>query len=278
MVNNLQEKNEICQKIFLFYFSKLKMVAMLSKNDIKHYSSLLKKKFRNIENQFIVEGQRLLDEALSSGFKPEIIIISEQFRNEFKQFVMGLENSGLKIETIKNNDFKKLSDTKSPQGILGIFKKFETKDINTYGSKNIIALENISDPGNLGTIFRNCDWFGIKNVLLSSDCTEIYNPKVIRASMGSIFHLNIIECDHLYSELEDLKAGYHICCADMNGENIFEIDSDQKRVITFCNEANGPSDQLLKVTDSKLTIPKIGKVESLNVASASAVILAEITK
>ena len=143
----------------------------------------------------------------------------------------------------------------------------------------IVALENISDPGNLGTIIRNCDWFGVNNILLSKECAEIYNQKVIRASMGSLFHLSIIEENDLINSLKDLKTkNYDIVTADLDGENLYKFKRGKDIAIVFCNEANGPSKELLKISNRKITIPQKGKAESLNVASASAVILSELTR
>jgi TrmH family RNA methyltransferase len=146
-------------------------------------------------------------------------------------------------------------------------------------SNLIVALDNISDPGNAGTIIRNCDWFGIKELILGENCVELYNPKVLRASMGSVFHLEISETQNLIDTLKKLKEkGYSIICTDMKGENVFKYYLGEKSIIIFSNEAAGPSQEILNLADKKITIPQIGNAESLNVASASAVILAEFTK
>lgn len=251
---------------------------MLSKNELKYYSSLLQKKFRNSENKFIVEGKKVVDEAISSGFSSEIIVCSYSFHEENEDFIKDLKLDKTRIEVIKNPDFQKLTDTKSPQGIAAVLhKKKPTKEVLSGGI--IAALENISDPGNLGTIFRNCDWFGVNTIILSKECAEIYNPKVIRASMGSLFHLNIIEDQEFYNSLHDLKKdNYDIVTADLDGENLYKFKKGKDIVIVFCNEANGPTQELLKITNRKITIPQKGKAESLNVASASAVILSELTR
>ena len=144
--------------------------------------------------------------------------------------------------------------------------------------KLIVLLDNISDPGNLGTIFRNCDWFGIKNILLSENIVDHTNPKVIRSSMGSIFHLNIFES--VTAELlKNLKQqNFEILCADLEGENIFTYTNDKKKILILSSESHGPSREIEKMSDKKICIPKLGSAESLNVASASAVLLAQLTK
>lgn len=183
----------------------------------------------------------------------------------------------IRKEIIKQIDFKKFSDTKTPQGVVAVFKIPE--NINDQNSNKIIALENVSDPGNLGTILRNCDWFGFDNIILSEDCAEIFNPKVIRASAGSVFHININEEKQFYNKLIELKKRqYKILCSDLDGNDLYKFSLPQKYVLVLCNEANGPSPRLLKICDYKISIPRKGKAESLNVASASAVILSYLSK
>jgi RNA methyltransferase, TrmH family len=163
---------------------------------------------------------------------------------------------------------------------MGVFKKKLTKaSSDAIKGKLIAALDGINDPGNVGTIIRNADWFGVKEILLSNDCADVYNPKTIRASAGSIFHLSMMIEDNLIRSLSSLKQkGYRILCADITGKNIYQYKKDEKAIIVFSNEANGPSDELLNTANERVTVPKKGKAESLNVASASAVILSELTK
>jgi TrmH family RNA methyltransferase len=139
-------------------------------------------------------------------------------------------------------------------------------------------LDNISDPGNLGTIIRNCDWFGIKNILLSENIVDYTNPKVIRSSMGSVFHVNIYEEVKEESLLKLIENGFEILCADTEGENIFTYRSQKKKILILSSESHGPSKEFEKISDKKICIPKIGNAESLNVASASAVLLSILTK
>ncbi len=252
---------------------------MITKNQFKYYSSLLNKKNRQEEKKFLVEGSKLLREALDSGYKCEIILALKDFVDENNDFAKSFGKQKLNIELIKTVEFKKLCDTKNPQGVIGIFH-FKQNIIDAFNNdKLIVAMENISDPGNMGTILRNCDWFGVKNVLLSSDCAEIYNPKVIRASAGSVFHLNIYRKDNLISTLEEQKKlGYKILCADLNGDNLYNFSQREKLILVLANEANGPTEELINTCDLRITIPRIGNAESLNVASASAVILSELSK
>ncbi len=250
---------------------------MISKNNLKYYSSLLNKKFRQSENKFIVEGEKIVNEGLQSNFACEVIFLSENFAESNPGFVTLLKKKKQLFNIIKEKEFEKLSDTVNPQGVAAVFHK-PKKQIAT-DNDFMVALENISDPGNVGTILRNCDWFGVKEIIMGENCAELYNPKTIRASMGSIFHLHINENEKLIDSLNLLKSrGYRIICADLNGTNLFESKLDSKSVIVFSNEANGPSAELLNLSDEIITIPKYGNAESLNVASASAVILSHLLR
>ena len=251
---------------------------MLTKNELKYYSSLLTKKFRKQENKFIIEGPKLIKEAIDANFKCEIVFVTKTFSESNLEIIEDLKKNKSRIEIIKTNDFEKLSETKTPQEIIAVFLK-KLDSVNEFLENLIVALEDVSDPGNLGTIIRNCDWFGIRTVLLSEACAEIYNPKVIRASAGSVFHLSIMETKDFYLSLSELKKEkYHLVCADTDGKNLYQFEKSSKKVVVFSNEANGPTNQLLGLIDEKVTIPGKGSAESLNVASASAVILSELTR
>lgn len=253
---------------------------MISKKELQYYSSLLTKKYRRAENKFIVEGKKSVLEGLDSSYECEIIFITNKFHEENEDTIVKIAKKKKKIETMKQKDFQKVSTTETPQGIAAVFIKprLEYSKTNLANDKIIVTLDNISDPGNLGTIIRNCDWFGIKNILLSESIVDYTNPKVIRSSMGSVFHLNLFEN---FNEilLNNLKNdGFEILCADTEGENVFIYQSEKKKILILSSEAHGPSKEIEKICDKKICIPKIGNAESLNVASASAVILALLTK
>ncbi len=246
---------------------------MISKHELKYYSSLLKKKFRNQENKFIVEGIKTVNEGLISDYFCEAAFVTNQFIEKNIEVYETISDLGTKIFVLNNLEFGKISETVNPQGIAAVFNKKKNNN-NLAFDDNIIVLENISDPGNVGTILRNCDWFGISDVVLSKNCADVYNPKTIRSTMGSLFHLNIYDEFELIPFLANLKnQNYKILCADLSGENIFEYHFPKKTVIVLANEAHGPSSELLSIVDKLITIPKFGKAESLNVASASAIIL-----
>ena len=253
---------------------------MISGSQLKYYSSLLRKKFRDSEGKFLTEGKKIVIEGLESSFKCEFIFATHHFAETESEFVKSLKKYDTPVEILKNKDFLRLTDTRTPQGIAAVFCKpvSHFKPEPELSSEIIVCLENISDPGNLGTIIRNCDWFGVNEIFLDKTCTDIYNPKTIRSGAGSVFHVRLFSDTDIFDKLPLLKKkGYQILCADIDGENIFEYEAKKKSVLIFANEANGPSMQALSLSDRKITIPRSGKAESLNVASASAVILSQLT-
>ena len=252
---------------------------MITKNELKYYNSLLQKKFRKLENKFLCEGKKVVLEGLQSRYNNEIIFITQKFQDKEEEYIQKLKSFGPRIVQLKSMDFRKVSDTRTPEGVAGVFyinnKKLNLTDID---DPIVIYLEDISDPGNLGTIIRNCDWFGIKNIFISSGSAEIHNPKVIRASMGSIFHNDIYE-DILIDELLVLKdSGYNFICSDIRGESVFDFNRPGRLILFLANESNGPSEKLFSYSDRVINIPGKGNVESLNVSSASAILLSELTK
>jgi TrmH family RNA methyltransferase len=256
---------------------------MLTKKELNYYSSLLKKKYRSGEKKFLAEGKKIVEEGITNPFwikNLEIIFATNEFfekENNWVQIILYKKVNTSKIRIIKNSELKKLSDTLNPQGITAVFNMASAKP--AASENELVCLENISDPGNVGTIIRNCDWFGIKEVILGEGCTDIYNPKTIRASAGSIFHLKFYNEANLIKFLLSLKSSnYMIITADLKGKNIYSFTRPEKFALIFSNEANGPSNEILGISDEIIAVPKKGNAESLNVSSASAVILSELLK
>ncbi len=251
---------------------------MISANQLKYYSSLRNKKYRNEENKFLAEGKKIILDGINSCYNCEIIFTIKEFIENNMDFLNLINSKSIRVEVIKSQDFKKICDTINPQGISAVFQKVPIMKKKLFESNLVVYLDDISEPGNLGTIIRNCDWFGLLEVILSPNCAELYNPKTIRASMGSIFHLNIFEDIVLKTYLNVLKEKkFIILCSDIQGSNIFNYNSASKQIVIFSNESKGPSKEMLDLSDEIITIPKIGKAESLNVASASSIILAKLT-
>lgn len=251
---------------------------MLTKRELKYYASLNKVKYRKIEQKFIVEGIKLVDEAINSIFDCEVIIATYSFAELHSDELNKFKHTTI-VQTISENDFASIADTQTPQGVLAIMEIPLQRYIDETKDNTVVALENISDPGNVGTIIRTCDWFGIKDLVISSNSVDIYNPKVIRSTMGSLFHINIHISENIYGTLIALQQnGKSILCTAMNGENIYTTTKNKSSVLVFSNEANGPTKRLLEIADSTITIPKFGDAESLNVATAAAVIISEFVK
>lgn len=236
---------------------------MVSDKQIKIIKSLKLKKNRIKHNLFVAEGDKTILELITAGFNiNSLCSINRQ--------IEGVKNSVIQLSKPELN---KISNLSNPKNSLGVFEIPKPKKINY--NKLIIGLDNISDPGNLGTIIRLCDWFGIEDLICSFDTVDCYNPKVVQASMGSISRVNITYLD-LQKTLENnsLKTfGTY-----MQGDSIFEIDEIKNGVILFGNEANGINPNLSKFIDKRLSIPRFGKLkktESLNVANALSIVLSE---
>lgn len=236
---------------------------MVSDKQIKIIKSLKLKKNRIKHNLFVAEGDKTILELITAGFNiNSLYSINRQ--------IEGVKNSVIQLSKPELN---KISNLSNPKNSLGVFEIPKPKKINY--NKLIIGLDNISDPGNLGTIIRLCDWFGVEDLICSFDTVDCYNPKVVQASMGSISRVNITYLD-LQKTLENNSLKTY--GTYMQGDSIFEIDEIKNGVILFGNEANGINPNLSKFVDKRLSIPRFGKLkktESLNVANALSIVLSE---
>ncbi len=250
----------------------------MNKNELKYYFSLNKKKIRESESLFLVEGKRIVEEGIHSSFNIKIIFYTDEFLRNNSFLIAKYKSLQIRVEEIDQQSFKRITETKNPQGIAAVFQKTDYNSFE-FGKDNfVIALENISDPGNLGTILRTCAWFGFNEIIISSDSVDLYNPKVVRSSMGAVFNLKVNQTQNFYSVLEELRQkGFSIVTTALKGKNVFEYKSANKTILIFCNEANGATVKLQEISDEIITIPKIGKGESLNVAAAAAVVISQIS-
>jgi len=238
---------------------------MLSKNQIKLITSLKQKKFRNQHGFFVAEGLKTINELLESSFEL------------FHLFSIQSFNINAKNETlISEGELKKISFLKTPNQALAIFQIPKSNSIDN--EQLIIALDTVRDPGNLGTIIRLCDWFGIKDLICSYETVDCFNPKVIQASMGSIARVNVSYVD-LIEFLNETTL--EMFGAFMNGENIYKTDLPKRGILILGNEANGISQPIEKLINKRLSIPRFGTLkatESLNVATATAIFLSEFRR
>jgi TrmH family RNA methyltransferase len=241
---------------------------MISKNQIKLIKSLQQKKYRKLYQLFFAEGVKVIQELLNSNYElVELFTTQELFQNTEKS----------KVNLISETELKSISALVTPNECLAVFVIPE-KEKKDYSNSLQIALDDIRDPGNMGTIIRLADWFGIQNILCSKATVDVYNPKVIQATMGSIARVNVMYCD-LKKELFDIKQPVYGTL--LEGNSIYTEQLMQPSIIVLGNESNGISSEIQTLITHKITIPRFGSMqqtESLNVATATAIVLSEFCR
>jgi RNA methyltransferase, TrmH family len=253
---------------------------MISRNKAALIISLQKKKVRDEEKLFVIEGDKIVKEFLEAKVMVKTLVALPEFLNSLTLFhKQGIDE----IIPVNENDLKKISSLKTPHNALAVISMIElTRDQNDLKRELTIALDCVQDPGNLGTIIRSAAWFGIKNIYCSGDCADVYNPKVIQATMGAILHVNVI-----YISLHDLlKAArdenIKIYGALMEGASIYSYKLGSSGIILLGNESKGISEELLPYITDRIKVPKISEarqgIDSLNVSMAASVILSEFTR
>ncbi|MCC3863815.1 RNA methyltransferase [Terrisporobacter petrolearius] len=250
---------------------------------VKYTKSLLKSKNRQKESKYIIEGYRILTLAIECNADLDYVFINEIFeeKKEYKNFLNILEEKNIKVFKTTNKIFKELVDTENTQGILGVIRFREKKiehNIN-HEDKFVLILDRIQDPGNMGTIIRTADAAGVDTIIALKGCVDIYNPKVIRSTMGSIFDMKIIHCTQEEC-LQELKSkDFRIVSSYLNTDNYYhETKYYERTALVIGNEANGVNDELINQSDILVKIPIYGKAESLNAAISSAILMYEIKK
>jgi len=236
---------------------------MVSDKQIKIIKSLKLKKNRIKHNLFVAEGDKTILELILADFKINSLY-------SINTNIEGIDNS---VVQLSKSELNKMSNLSNPKNSLGVFEIPKSKNIDY--NKLIIGLDNVSDPGNLGTIIRLCDWFGVEDLICSFETVDCYNPKVVQASMGSISRVNITYLD-LQKTIE--KNSFKTYGTYMQGDSLYDIDEIQQGLVLFGNEANGINPNLSKFVDKRLSIPRFGKLkktESLNVANALSIVLSE---
>lgn len=249
---------------------------------IQKYVKLLQKKHRAAEKKFIVEGVRICREALISDWPVEIAFVTEYFSrstawDEFNQY---FRQKRIPFKVLKDSDFKKLSDTQTPQGVLLImqFRPEPQRQINLKKARFVLAVESVRDPGNLGTIIRTAEWFGADALYLSDDCVDPFNPKVIRSTMGAIFQIPVLAVPDLYALIRELKANhFYIVVSTVRGDKLLHQAHFRKPVaLILGGEAQGVSASVEKSANLSVRIWKFGTSESLNVAVAGGILMNHI--
>ena len=237
---------------------------------IKNIKKLKEKKYRL--DSYIVEGIKMVKEAISENQEIALIAIREDFKIDF-------DTKNIKTVTISNKIFNDISDVKTPQGILAVIKKNQNNQIET-NSNYILALDSLQDPGNMGTIIRTADSANINQIIINKTTVDPYSPKVIRSTMGAIYRTNIIEVEDLKATLKEMQSnGFQIITTDLKAtQSIYDINYNNKTVVVIGNEANGVSQEILQTADKKVIIPMLGKTESLNASIAASIMIYEYVR
>ncbi|MFT7442915.1 MAG: TrmH family RNA methyltransferase [Maribacter sp.] len=239
----------------------------ISKSQLKIITSLSQKKYRQKHKLFIAEGIKVVNELLNSSFKVDTLFATDDFQTD-----ISLD----KITRISDKDLQKISNLKASNKVLGLFVIPDEKPLQKNGLT--IVLDTINDPGNLGTIIRLCDWFGVSQLLCSAETVDCYNQKVVQASMGSLTRISMKYID-VETYLKETNLPTFI--ADMDGENVYKSILPKEAILVMGNEANGVSDKIKTLIKNKISIPRFGEIqetESLNVATAMAILLSEFKR
>jgi TrmH family RNA methyltransferase len=254
----------------------------ITKNEIKYVRSLSQKKNRQSEQKFVVEGWRALKEVLGSSPKVELVGVLSRYLEDpdYSGILSKLEERGAVTRELSEKELSALADTVHAQGVIAVVQQtkraFDPEFLNK--ASLVVVVDSVSDPGNLGSIIRSSDWFSIDLLLLGKGCVELYNDKVIRSTVGSIFHVPIIEGVELPSTLRMLKEnGFSVIALSGDGKHTYgEQSKPGKLAIVLGSEAHGVSDEVRALADYVVRIPKYGKAESLNVGVACGIVLAHI--
>lgn len=257
---------------------------MISKARLKYISSLRQKKYREQHGRFLIEGIHLCEEVLKSDYQVEILLFCPPKLTSVraKKLIKNYQNAKIPVEQLDAKSINKISGTINSQGIIGVVRKenFSLEKLLEDAPSILIALYQINDPGNLGTIIRTAAWFGVGGVLISQNSVDLTNLKVLRATMGSVFHLPILVNQNLGELLPNLKNfGYSLFVADIEGTvNFLDCKFGKRNVLLLGSEISGVCAELKKMATSILKIKKKGSGDSLNVAVAAGIILAEMSR
>lgn len=253
---------------------------MLNKNMIKFLVSLQKKKTREENKLYVIEGDKLVIEFLMAG--EQIMLLAA--KPEFLNTLTSRHKKNIKeLIPASNEDLKKVSTLKTPHNALAVVPMPEVpSNISGLSPALSVALDCVQDPGNLGTIIRSAAWFGIRNIFCSEDSVDIYNPKVIQASMGAILNVQVLYTDLKYLLKTAAGSGARVYGAVMDGESVYTCNLENSGIILLGNESKGISHELYPFITDKIMIPKTGKaeagIESLNVSMAASVIFSEFSR
>ncbi len=258
------------------------MQSITSKENevIKHIKKLKDKKYRDIAKEYVIEGIKLVGEAIQEKAPvKQIILCDDCEKNASIPKDLMYEIAKYECIYVTEKVFKYLSEVEAPQGILAVMQKNNQDAEIDYAQDIIVVLDEIQDPGNLGTILRTVDSVGLTQIVVSKGTADAYNPKVVRSTMGAIFRVKIIESEDLKQTLKEIKKHkFKTVVSSLQTDNtIYHIDYNKKAIV-IGNEANGVGKEIQEMADEKIKIPMLGKTESLNAAVATGIILYEYVR
>ena len=247
---------------------------------VKHIKKLKDKKYRDENNEYIIEGVKLIEEAVKENAKIKKVIICEDTTRTYEiptNIMLGIA----KYECVYVTDkiFSFITQVTNPQGIMAIVEKTSKEEEIDYTQDLIVMLDDIQDPGNLGTILRTIDSIGLKQIIVSKETADAFNPKVVRSTMGAIFRIKIIESENLIETIKNIKKHhFKLVVTSLQTDNtIYDINYN-KKIIVIGNEGNGVSKEIQDIADEKIKIPMLGKTESLNASVATGIVLYEYVR
>ncbi len=251
----------------------MEKIFSLSNNRLKEIRALSKRKYRQKNGLFVVEGQRMVEDAIEFG-QVRVIVMSDSYTSAHSDMLQ-FETSEIQLLEVPEKLFAALTDTETPQGILAVVKKKQTEVILNSG--NVVIADGIQDPGNMGTLIRTAVASGCCAVMTTEGTVDVYNPKVLRSTMGAIFNIPVIDSWTFAQIMTRLKEqGIKVLVADVGAEEAYyDVDLTELFALVVGNENQGPREETIAVADKLINIPMIGKIDSLNAAVAGSIVLYE---
>lgn len=255
----------------------MKVISSKENENIKNIRKLKEKKYRDLSGEYVIEGIKLVKEAIEENVNIKTIVVCDDCeKNGTIDQKLLYEIAKYDCIYVTEKVFNLLTDVTNPQGILAVVKKNNNVSEIDFKQDLILILDDIQDPGNLGTIIRTADSVNLKQIIVSKGCGDVYNPKVVRSSMGAIFRVKILESKNLVDTIKQLKKhNIKVIATDLQTTKSIYDEEYKKCAVIIGNEANGVSKEVLDVVDKKIKIPMLGKTESLNASVATAIVLYE---
>ena len=255
------------------------LITSKDNETIKHIRKLKEKKYRDEYGEYIVEGIKLINEAIEEKQDVKTIIVCDNCNKEALNQNSMYEVAKLDCIYVDEKVFNTITEVKNPQGILAVVEKQNKEKQINFNEDIIVVLDDIQDPGNLGTILRTVDSVGLSQIIVSKKSGDVYNSKVVRSTMGAIFRVNVIESENLKDTIKEIKKHkFNVISTSLDTDkSLYDINLN-KTVIVIGNEANGVSKEIQELSDIKIKIPMLGKTESLNASVATGIVLYEYVR